>query len=1169
MRLPTSSRSRTAGVSSIFSIWHLISLIPSTTAFTVTPITAPALDLSQLGSVGLAGDFDAISLYQYSSQSESGFLGNGSQSILQQLEGGTFVNLAQSDAYILSMCNYTLNGTYQGIVVGGNFTSLGGVEAQSIALFDPATAKVTSLPGLQGGHVNTVLCDGDNVMVGGMFTASTSYNAIIWVGNTWQNLPFAGFNGPVSSITKESGSGNIIFGGSFDGLGNATGVTNHDQQVVNIAAASIESTGSTTTKGFSDPSNIVCKTSGDDGSGNTWLLADDTPGYWKADFKFGFNPTKLRIWNTHQDGRGTKTFRFTALPINGIMNLTYTPPGGTSNTTCDANCPLSDDTSIEYQDFYFVNRVGMNSFRIDISAWYGSGGGFTGIELFQDDIYAFAINDFNEPSCAVSTLGSTATTTGPWETMAAASATQMADSEYLMANVNGKDANSSAVVFEADIKQSGNYTVTIFTPGCTPDNSCSSRGQVTITGTMSAGSKTSAIDMDIFQTNNFQKYDQVYTGYVDATSDSFRPTITLTASPGQSGNVTVVAQKVRFELTSTTGGLNGLYEYDPNNVTQTADFSTSAINSAGNNLSPDAVITSIVSGTNNVTYVGGAFNSSTMNNIFELDGSNGNNASALAKGGLNAPVRNLYFDGSNLLYVAGNFTNTFENDTTGLNNVAIYDVGSKAWGVLGAGLNGPAWEVVPMQLNVTENKPESVITFSGTFTQILAFGTNKAFDVNGLAIWVPSANNWLQDIGTQTPAISGMLASEAVVNGTTYFGGSLSSQGLAANGAVSLTDKSKLNIAPLPVKIQKSAVSVSSTKKRSSAAVPVNGVVAGLFYDSGTTNITILGGHFTASASDGSVINNLLVLDVNNNNTVTGAGDELDAESVFYALATQGSTLYAGGSLSGKINDATVSGLVRYDLSKKTFEPQLPPLGPDNSVVYTISTRPGTSGDVYVGGDFETAGGLTCSTVCFYSTASKQWNSPGSGLKGSTQALTWAGDNKVVAAGNLTFNDTLTYIATYDTKANTWTAFPGASKLPGPITAITPANADASQLFVAGASTDGTAFLQRYDGKKWTSIGDALGTATTIRGIQVLTLTKEHGATEFLDNDQTLLLTGQLNIAGFGNASAALFNGTTFEPFILSNSNNGPGSLAQLFSQKQNFFKSGGKCTRISYLIPF
>lgn len=364
-------------------------LIPPTQGAAFDPVQLPNINLDQLGRVALTGDFDSISLYTYKQQTQNAFSTNGSQALITQLPNGDYTAAATADAYIKTMCPFVMgNGKLAGVVVGGNFTSLGGIEAQGVAMYDPNTFTITPLPGLLG-KVSVVYCDqGTNtVYVGGDFKGANSTNAVAWVGGLgWTNLPFAGFNGPVDSITKAP-NGNIIFGGTFTGLGNATAPVKKDQQVVNLASAKISSGSTSEENGFNDPKNIVCPTSGRDEAGSTWLLEDETPGFWRADLNFGFQPTKLRLWNTHQNGRGTKTFRFTALPLNGIMNMTYNDPTTGKKTPCDADgarCPLSDNTSLPFQDFEFYNLVGMSAFQIDISDWYGDGAGLNGIELFQD-----------------------------------------------------------------------------------------------------------------------------------------------------------------------------------------------------------------------------------------------------------------------------------------------------------------------------------------------------------------------------------------------------------------------------------------------------------------------------------------------------------------------------------------------------------------------------------------------------------------------------------------------------------------------------------------------------------------------------------------------------------------------------------------------------------------
>ena len=370
-----------------FRLWLIVaSLLSWTHANNFNPVTPPNLDLDQLGHVALTGDFDAISLYTYKEQNENGFSINGSQSLISQLPNGNYETSATADAYIKGMCSFVMkDGTLAGVIVGGNFTSLGGIEAQGVALFDPKTSKITPLPGLSG-QVSAVYCDQDTntVYVGGDFKGANSTNAIAWVGMSgWANLPFAGFNGPVNSIAKAT-NGNIIFGGSFTGLGNTTTSVKRDQQVINLSSANVSAGSSSSQKGFDDPRNVVCKTQGLNEAGSTWLIKDNSPGFWRADMDFGFEPSLLRIWNTHQEGRGTRTFRYTAFPLKGIMNFTFTDPDTGKDALCDARCPLSSNSSVKYQDFHFVNTVGMDSFQIDVSDWYGEGGGLDGIALFQN-----------------------------------------------------------------------------------------------------------------------------------------------------------------------------------------------------------------------------------------------------------------------------------------------------------------------------------------------------------------------------------------------------------------------------------------------------------------------------------------------------------------------------------------------------------------------------------------------------------------------------------------------------------------------------------------------------------------------------------------------------------------------------------------------------------------
>ena len=1114
-------------------------------------IPSPNLDLSSLGQVALAGNFDAISVYTSQGQ-RAGHTDDGTQSILSQLSNGQYDTLSSTDASIYAMCSFVMkNGTFGGVVVGGNFTSIGGVDTRSVALFNPNTSSITPLSGIQG-TVSALYCDQttNTVYVGGSFEAAGSSNAIAWVADSgWANLPFAGFDAPVTSITKIA-NGHIVFGGSFTGLGNVSTTdsqTNQTSQVINLSGANVTTRGNTTTPGFGDPRNILCPSNGTSSASTTWLLADRTPGSWSADLKYGFEPSQLRLWNTNQDGRGTKTWRFTAHPINGIMNMTYTDPGTGEDVYCDATCPLAQNTS--FQDFRFVNTVGMNSFTIDVSDWYGNGGGLDGIELFQNDIFAYAIDAIEEPVCTGSDFTSTATSTGPWSSMPS----NVSNSDYLTAIVNPATANTVSVVFEPDVTESGNYSIIVYTTGCQQDNTCANRGIVNITGTLTSDGQQT-FSTTLYQTNLFDKYDQVYQGLADATASTFRPSVTITAAGLQQGQV-VVASRVRFGQRSTTGGLNGLFDFDPNQAVVDMDFSKSAINTAGTMLNPGAHVSALAVH-DDTLYSAGQFSDHVFENIMAFSN---NNATSLPEGGLNAAVTAM-FSQDDFLYLGGNFSDTSVGGVQGLSNVAAYQYSKNAWIALGEGLNGPIDSVVPMQLNISGNTPETVIAFSGSFSQILS--SSSPVSVNGLAIWVPSRSAWYQALDIERHMLAGQLMSHAFLPNNTWLGaGTLASMGIAISGAAGLNSASgAISLERLPVNIQATQAQSSLTKRALTSEQNVTGVATGVYYDNSGRNVTVFGGHFSATATSGQTVQNLMFLNGSHDNVVTGLPEGIDNNSTFLALAVQSDLLFAGGSVTGRIDSAQVDGLVIYDLQSATYRDTQPAaLAGSNVIVNSIATQPGTT-MVYVGGSFDgTSQSLSCPSVCMYDTSMNQWNPVGSGVDGTVSALYWSSDTKLLAAGDLTIGGNRTTLATYDTKQQTWTTM-STSAIPGPVTVFAPGTSDSQRMWVAGTASNGSAYLMEVDGDNYRPVGDAFGPGTTIRGLQVMGLTKNHGSSQYLDNDQSLLVTGNLNLPAFGNASAALFNGTDFTPLILSSLADGtPGTISRVFSSKTNNLKSNRK----------
>ncbi|KAF5023865.1 hypothetical protein F66182_4069 [Fusarium sp. NRRL 66182] len=1116
-------------------------------AITFNSVPSPNLDFSNLGRIGIIGDYDGISLYEYEGQNERTRNSNGSESLLAQIPNGAFASIVSTDASIRAMCSFQLsNGDMQGVVIGGNFTSLDGTQSKAVALFNPNTTEITPLDGLEG-EVNALYCDQerDTVYVGGNFKGANSTNAIAWVGTEgWTNLPFAGFNGPVKAITKAS-NGHIIFGGTFTGLGNSSAPSEATSQVINLSTANItDENGSSST----NPKDIICPGN----SSSPWLLQDNSHGYWEADFSFSFAPTLLRLRNTRQDGRGTKTFRFLAYPINGIMNLTYIDPESGSNVTCTSECPLRDDDG--YQDFTFVNRVGMNQFRIAISEWYGNGGGLESIELFQSDIYAYAVSEFNEPTCGGVQNPASVTSTGPWEV----SPSLESSSEYLTAELGGDyDPESVSVIFYPNIAESGNYSVNIYTPGCQADNTCETRGRVNVTGIMSGDDeKDTNFTTTLYQTNYFDKYDQIYFGYIEKSSDSFKPAVTIRPLADQDvESLTIVAQRVGFTLTNSTGGLNGLFDFDPEQaVINASSLVNSPINKLGASFDRASGVSILITD-RNITYVGGNFTSKDHDNILAIIE---NDDVREPGGGLNGEVFTMYLNDTQL-YVGGDFSNTDSGPVTGLDNIAVYDTEEDAWSALGAGLDGPVEKAVPLMMNITTDTPELVVAFTGPFTSINAFDDFSAASVDGFAIWVASEGNWLQNLDGDYPAFGGSLTAAIIdmpEDGGNLYAGALSSAQLGANGAATLSEE---GLGQFPLKIRTPSPSANSSTLNRRDVTSFNnktaGVVTAMFYDEDDYNITIIAGHFTTESTEGDEIQNIVLLE---DDTVTGLGSGISNGSTFTSLAVRDGILFAGGDISGTIDETDIRGLVSYDLGSKSFNSQPPSVEGANSTVAAIAVRPGDSGDVYVGGSFDSAGALDCPGLCTYNVNSGQWSRPGSELEGTVYSLLWMSKNQLVVGGDLGGDGSdRRFLASWDANSESWSNFPGSEDIPGPISVITPASRDYDQLWVSGTSLeDDSVFIMKYDGGQWHAVEPSLSSDTIIRGLQVFSVTEDHASADLLDSNQVLMLTGSIDVPDFGVASAAIFNGTTYQPYALTmKAGDAPGTIAGIFSQRDNFFQ--------------
>ena len=466
-------------------------------------------------------------------------------------------------------------------------------------------------------------------------------------------------------------------------------------------------------------------------------------------------------------------------------------------------------------------------------------------------------------------------------------------------------------------------------------------------------------------------------------------------------------------------------------------------------------------------------------------------------------------------------------------------------------MRGSVAYIVQFQINLSAGKnTDQALALSGTFDQLLGFGSNAPVAVHNFAVWIPSRNNWLQNLNVPTVSVDGLLTAEVDVSGgTPLFAGSVASFDVDADGAVEITGSGNLALEAFPAQI------VPTTN-----ATQPTGVLTGVYYNQKGKNVTVLGGQFTGKASNGSAIYNLAVIDGSNSDKVSGFTAGVTPDSTVTSLDVAAGLVFVGGALSGQVNGNPVAGLVVFDLGTSDYAATQPPALEGASVaVNALTTQPNTQ-SVFVGGSFSSAGSLPCVSLCIFDASRQQWNNPGAGFAGTITAMEWVDATHLLIAGNLIVNSTATSVSLYDAKNQFFTAAGTTNGPTGSITSVTPGSSNGNAYWVSGAAVGGAAYVMKYDGANWTTVS-GLAPGSVVRSVQISSLTEPHAQTPLLDDGNALLVFGQLVLPTYGNVSAALFNGSSFIPLLLTNTaDNAPGTISRMFvANPLNFFKSGRK----------
>lgn len=761
-------------------------------------------------------------------------------------------------------------------------------------------------------------------------------------------------------------------------------------------------------------------------------------------------------------------------------------------------------------------------------------------------MYVYANNSLNKPlSCQNITQNGKSSLEGSgWQTINAPEAT--------FEQVTIDDASSltsfSATLYP-NITAKGNYSVLLYTPGCSDDDTCSERGQVNVT--IYSGSDIDPVSTIIYQTNVNEKYDQIYNGTIDPTSN-FTPRVVLQPVAGQTTPFVFVAEKLLTKFqdgeTTTTISISNVFEFSYNNFTtfqsnsSFAPVGNTTVNYAGVQLGENATVNNLLV-LNDKLYIGGSFSSEQSGSNFVMIK---DKLSPVAKDGLNGPVSTLFYAGNDTVLATGNFSNTDKHSNSKLLNIAAYNASADSWSSIGSGTNGLVTSLSNYNLNGT-----NALALSGAFTQV------STYDVSGFALWLPDSQQWLQQSSLNDSYVTGRISTSQEVGSTDVYFGALQLFDSKASSAVFVD--SSFEVSPMPFTL-KSSSSSSSNKSSSLSKRAEIGSLSGNIINTAVfanNSLTILGGDFEAVDSQGSSVKNILMLD---GDTSFGLKDNgLQGNGSVVDLLVDDSRLYVGGNFNATIGQANVGSLLIYDLNNQSYaEIQPAGLNGGEQTVTSMNLRPHNH-QLIVMGSFEEAGSLGCNAFCIYDLSATRWLSPTNGLSGLISTSTFIGTDIILFAGDIELNNTAMYFAQYDFETSSYQGYESLSSgLPGPVNSFVLNGNGIESIFASGQDTKtNKSYISHWNNSDWSRLDSVFEDGTVVTQLSLLELNNVHVSNSVLPQDEILMITGSLILKDFGDVSAVLFDGVNWQPLFLTTDGDGnAGTINGIFSQASTSFNS-------------
>jgi hypothetical protein len=1095
------------------------------------------LDLSSFknGQFGLLGDFDSISNYSYTGVSNF----TNQNALKNQLYYTTghnekFITFGEVDGTVDSILSFTKNS----FLLVGDFKSIGNTRVSSPAIYNASSNEFRVLDSnstLSGEIIASLYNQDENVVyLGGDFTFNNTQSAALYnlTSNELQSTLFQGFgeNSSVKSIIQVGSS--IVFGGTFDTLGlpellsafyNSSNIAIESDQLVSLRFASFSSSDDSST-----PDVLACP------NGEEWSVPG-TSGTLNIDLPFEVIPSKIRIYNSAQLDSQVSLFRLITAPANGIMNLTYIDPSTGELAYCDAWCPLLSSTELKesvanmteldlnkvfgdttvgfestYQEFGFVNSLDVSHLVFQALDSFGNAVALAGFEIFQNLFPTYANNTLNEPSCGSTSNYSSSDLIGNWSASAFGS--------YLQTNVVASgDLPEVGVIFHPNITYAGNYSILLYTPGCSADSTCDTRGIANVTVFDDVTNEVLETQL-IYQTNLDEKYDSIFSGHL---LHPVRVQMMLYSKvlDGSDSSITLVADRITTTIFSTDQlsdmngsiAINGIFEYSPLNFTNfnSANLSESVLvgnttlNSLGRNISEAAIVQLAL--LNDTIYIAGDFKSDFGDNLFQLkiteDNSGFNSTTgevSALDGGLNGAISLLEVVGDSIILL-GEF-----NDT--INSTNIHFLSSDYKSMNGSALYNGSW---------------------------ISFGSNVGTKLTNLTLqsreyWVFENETWDMDTSSwfQSSSLLSFNATSSSKSGNdTLFVGSLRISDAIGDKAIF---------------VNSSFDNFNITDDNFTSGV----LKVGVFIND---SLSAFGGEF-ATASD---LSNLILV---SGNDTSGLDINWDQNSTVTALFALQEKLFIGTSGSGTVHGDDFDGVLIYNLNNDTFQ-SVGTLSDSNGDVQVNGF--GYFNDTYlvVGGNFDSAESAGCSGFCFYNMNETSWVQLLDHFSGTVNSFRFI-NNTLVAGGNFTFEEKSLNLFTYDFSSNK-------NEQPSHFTDIRSTvqrfilvdNSTSGRMIISGES-----FISAYNGSSWTDItGELEGSLINDIALLDLSESNESNNGSFFNSSQILVASGNLNVGSYGYVSVAFFNSTTWLPYLITTEGDSYATVNSIFMNKDisSLFVSG------------